>query len=49
MIVDPPTIYLVSGGVRPDIPSDVQISGNCAKGVGLGPAPYFNWVVKAKY
>jgi len=31
------------------IPPDVQISGNCAKGLGLGSAPYFNWVVKATY
>jgi len=37
------------GVAMPGIPSDVQISGNCAKGLGLGPAPYFNWVVKAKY
>ena len=38
-----------SGVAMPGIPSDVQISGNCAKGLGLGPAPYFNWVVKTKY
>ena len=38
-----------AGVAMPGIPSDVQISGNCAKGLGLGPAPYFNWVVKAKY
>jgi len=38
-----------AGIAMPGIPSDVQISGNCAKGLGLGPAPYFNWVVKSKY
>ena len=33
----------------PDIPANVQVSGNCAKGLGLGPSPYFNWVVKSKF
>jgi hypothetical protein len=33
----------------PDIAANVQVAGNCAKGIGLGPSPYFNWVVKSKY
>ena len=31
----------------PEIAGNVQVSGNCAKGLGsFGDSPYFNWVVK---
>ena len=36
----------------PDVKSNVQIAGNCAKGPaglgGFGGTPYFNWVVVSK-
>jgi hypothetical protein len=27
------------------LPAGVQVAGNCAKGLGLGSSPYFNWSV----
>ena len=33
----------------PDVQGNVQIAGNCAKGLGgFGNSPYFNWVVVHK-
>jgi hypothetical protein len=28
------------------VSGNVQVSGNCAKGIGLGTSPYFNWVIQ---
>jgi hypothetical protein len=50
-----PAGYSCRGGTKfrgvsmPDVKGNVQVSGNCAKGIGLGNSPYFNWVVVSKY
>jgi hypothetical protein len=50
-----PSGYSCRGGTKPqgvampDVAGNVQVSGNCAKGLGLGSSPYFNWVVVSKY
>ena len=37
-----PRGYMCIGG-SPGQSNGVQVSGNCAKGIGLGNSPYFNW------
>jgi hypothetical protein len=46
----PPGYQCRAGTKRPDssvkVAGNVQIAGNCAKGIGLGSSPYFNWSIQ---
>ena len=46
-----PSGYTCAAGTAPSgsamkVAANVQISGNCAKGSGLGNSPYFNWSIQ---
>jgi hypothetical protein len=35
-----------TAGSSMQVNGDVQVAGNCAKGLGLGSSPYFNWRIQ---